>query len=259
MFELSDGTSRLPSDPRQDAAAYPIVFAVAALLHVAGVGDIARVLVGGTLHEMGHSLAAVLGGRWAFFVPFAFTFTGEDVSPVVVAAVLGGAGWLGWRCVQERCWGWAALCAALIAAQIRMAFIATADDWRMWMVFFGCGGELVLSALMVMAFYHRLPERLRWDFWRWPVLLLGALAFFEAAIFWRNMDPGLSATLGGDSVAQSRENDQDMVRLVRVWHWTALELLRAYRALGLAGAVGILLHYAWFTLAPERSPLPGSY
>jgi hypothetical protein len=252
MFDTRVGGSRLEHDARTGAAALPIVFLVAGLLHAMGVGDLANIVIGGTLHEMGHAGAALLGGRWAFFVPFAFTFVGHDVSIIVVIAMLGGAAWLGRLCVEERCWGGAALCVLVAAAQIRLTFLSSADEWEMWTVFFGCGGELALSALMVMSFFQRLPDRLRWDFWRWPVLVLGGLAFFEAVLYWQKMDPELRATLGGDAVSQSRESDQDMVRLVRDWHWTAAELIRAYRGLGLAGIAGIAAQYAWANLVPSR-------
>lgn len=53
------------------------------------------------------------------------------------------------------------------------------------------------------AFYHRPPDRLRWDFWRYPALFVSAPAFFESALFWIRMDPGLAATLGGDTVENS--------------------------------------------------------
>ena len=60
----------------------------------------------------------------------------------------------------------------VIVGQIALAGVANADQWEMWTCM-GLGGEGALSALMVLTFYYRVPDRLRWDFWRWPVFFLG--------------------------------------------------------------------------------------
>ncbi len=254
MLETRDGEIRYASDADTDAKALPAAVAVAALIHLAGLGDIARLSLGGVIHEMGHWSAAILGGRWAFFVPYVLTFVGQDLSVFVAAAVFAAAAWLGRYFYQEGCRGFATLCGLVIVGQVALTLVASADQWRMWTVFWGCGGEVVLSALMVVTYYYRMPDRLRWDFWRWPVFLLGTQCFFENILFWQRVSPDLRELLGGDAVGQSREYDQDMVRLVHDWHWAPGALIAAYRGLCLLGLAAVTLHYAWAAFAPRRAP-----
>lgn len=253
MLETKDGGVRYASDAKTDGMALPVTVCAAILIHAAGMGDIARLTLGGVIHEMGHWAAALLSGRWAFFVPYVLTFTGEDLSIVVVALVFGAAFWLGRWFYEEGCREFAALCGLVVVAQVALTVIASADQSKMWMVFFGCGGEVILSALMVLTFYYRMPDPLRWDFWRWPVFVLGVMCFVENVIFWQAVHPDLRELLGGDAISSTREYDQDMVRLVRNWHWTPGGLIGAYRALCLLGVVLIALHYARATFFPPKA------
>jgi len=233
-------------DRRPSAVAVPAALLFAVLLHALGLGDIFLILFGGTFHEAGHALAAWLGGRWAFFVPFGFTMTGGSRSPLIALLFFGGAAGFAVVCLRERCFGAALGCAALIGGMGYLCLRASTKEWEMWMVFAGCAGELVLSAALVLGFYYRLPDVLRWDFWRYPLMFIAAVAFVESFMHWQNMDPDLRGQVFGDAVTSSKEYDNDMVRLVSEHHWTAQQLIRAYRGIGLAGLAAIAAHSLWF-------------
>jgi len=209
--------------------ALPVVFGAAAALNLIGINLLGFVM-SITYHEFGHAAASWLGGRWAVPIPVAaLTFTGSDRSWLVAALLFAAVGWLAERAQRERRWPALTLCSAVLLAQIAMMAIASRERWQMWMVWSGCAGELVFGALGVIAFYHRVSERLRWDFWRYPVL----------------------------AVSASRDSGNDMVRLVKEHGLSPQAIRRSYVLLAQAGAAAIALHYLWFLLfAGARPPAP---
>ena len=117
--------------------------------------------------------------------------------------------------------------------------------------------RLLISGLLVMAFHHRLPARLSGTS-GYRALLAGAVKFFEAFVYWQNMDPELRGYLAGDTVATSREADQDVVRLVRGMGWSPTGLIAAYRNLAYGCAAGIAGHVGWSLLDAWLEPCPVS-
>lgn len=239
-----------PDDRPPSAVAVPGVLIFAALLHALGLGELSLILLGGTFHEMGHCLAAWLGGRWSIFIPFGFALWGGSRSPVIALLFFCGLAGAAWACLRERCYGAVLACAALAGGLAYLGFAASEAEWEMWAVFAGCAGELILSAALVLGFYYWLPRVVRWDFWRYPLMFIAAIAFVESFLRWRNMDPELRAVVFGDAVNASRESGNDMVRLVNDHRWTAAGLIRAYRGIGLSCGAAIAAHCLWFLAKP---------
>ncbi len=106
----------------------------------------------------------------------------------------------------------------------------------------GALGELVLGALLLIAFHFPLPDRLRWDFWRWPALLPGAVCFGQAALLWIRSAGDASQVPWGAAIGD--ESDGDMNRLVRDFGWSAAELTSFYLKVAALSALALGLAYA---------------
>ena len=55
---------------------------------------------------------------------------------------------------------------SVLAVAIFLTFVVSRNEALLWGVFGGCGGEIVLAAIVVALFYARFPDRARWDFWQ---------------------------------------------------------------------------------------------
>jgi hypothetical protein len=103
-------------------------------------------------------------------------------------------------------------------------------------------GEIVLGALVLVAFHFPLPARLRWDFWRWPALLPGGVCFGHAALTWIAAARDARRIPWGSAIGS--ESDGDMNRIVRDFGWSAAELSRFYLAAACVSALVIGAAYA---------------
>jgi hypothetical protein len=97
-------------------------------------------------------------------------------------------------------------------------------------IFAGQARAIVLPALVMLAFYQ--PLGWRWDFWRYPVVVVAAVGFVHALFLWVGVARGTTVMLHGSAVGDDAEGD--MERLVREFSWTTASLARSYVALALA-------------------------
>jgi hypothetical protein len=170
-------------------------------------------------HEAGHAVTAWLSGRYAFPIPVVLTIIALQRStalslvvlvPLVVGMVLAARA----RRIAS------ALALSLAAAVcIDLSFVMAEDESRMWVTFGGCGGEIVLSALVVASFYARLPARVRWDFWRWPFVLVACCTLVAADHSWRAVAADPELLPRGTAMEGARDANGDMDKLLRAG-WT---------------------------------------
>ena len=99
----------------------------------------------------------------------------------------------------------------------------------------GALGEIGFGAFLLIAFHFPLPDRFRWDFWRWVALLPAALCFMHALTLWRRVAADVTLMPWGSAIGA--ESDGDMNRLVQQFGWGANEL------------AGLYLHAAYVALA----------
>jgi hypothetical protein len=237
------------ADPRADRWAVPVAFALAWPLNAVGLGLIPILFY----HEFGHAMAAWLCGRWAFAIPIAgLTFHGRERSWIVTAGLVSALGWLLKRSWEEEDYGQLVVSTAGLLAMADLAFLVPTKEQEAFIIYGGCAGELFLAALVVVAFYWRVAPRLRWDFWRYPLLLTATCTFLHRAAFWGEAAAAPDQRMMGEKIATSRESDQDWVRLVKDHGWTSQEIADRYVALARACGGAIALHYLWFALVGRR-------
>ena len=191
------------------------------------------------VHEFGHAVTAWLGGMMAFPTPFGVTFSGGDriwAVAILLTAVLSAALALA---IVSKLPGLAAFLACLLIAHIKLAYLGSAESRTAAVTAGGCAGELWISAALIAAFYHRFPDRWRWDFWRLPALLLGSVVFARSFGTWWNTSRGrgmlpFGSVLGGDG---------DMEHLLLKSHWPLAYVLAFYRVLLNLCITLIVIHY----------------
>lgn len=208
-----------------------------------------------TCHELGHSLVAWMGGYWSFPVIVGIALVSPEPSYLVTGAMLLLLGWGLWTAAVSNGVQFFLLCACLAAGTVYLSFFASTGQWQSWMHFGGTAGEFVLPTLLILAFYHRFPDRLRWDFFRYPLLLAAMCSLVASAQRWHEVrgDPE-NRILWGKPISQSRDTDNDWVKLVRESGWTPQQIADSYANLGLACSGAVVMYYIWFLGKAPRRP-----
>jgi hypothetical protein len=211
--------------------------------------------IGMELHELGHATMLWLGSRVAIPIPMLTVQTMEGRSVLMFLAL---AGFLALACRQswrEECRGAAAFAAALL---VLLVVVTALPDARhdMLVDFAGMGGELWLAALLVVAWFHRLPERVRWDRWRHAFLLMGMLVFARNGILWiraqHHPDEIPWGSFWGD--------EGDMDQLVDAHGWSAGDIQRIYLRVAVACFLAMAAQWvvaalpAWVRMRERRDP-----
>lgn len=205
-------------------------------------------------HELGHALVAWSTGRRSLPLPFGWTSWSFDRSWLLVAMQLLCTTLLAVHGVRERkptpigiAMGLGALFACGLATPL--------DASEPWLVAGGTIGEALLPALALLAFHAPLPERFRWDFWRWPLAIAAILAL--ASVVQHDLAIGSGARpLPFGSFVTGREGEGDLERLVDDYGWARDDLPPFFATLGWAAlTLGTLPHLAIFgaRLARARS------
>jgi hypothetical protein len=206
-------------------------------------------------HELGHSLIFWLSGRaatplalgpglgWAsgkleqsWWVFCCFTF---------LVGVIGASG------IKHKSPGLIGLAAALLVSEIYFTFIASLDTWDAIMIYAGIGGEFVFGTLLTIGFYYRLPDKLRWDFFRFPALVIGLYTYGKAALLWHRVKIG-AASIPFGTFLKAGDEGGDMNRLVHGHGWSEQALVGVYLTTALVCGLTILVHYLLFAWLARR-------
>lgn len=197
------------------------------------------------MHEFGHATVAWLCGYRAIPLPFGWTSTSLDKSLFVYFGVLTLLGLLFWTGQKEQRRWPTALAAALAIAQFYGTWIASDDTYDLLLSFGGIGGEFYLSTLLIVSFYFPLPEKWRWDFYRYPAVLAAGFVFIGSAWKWHQIESGLQAIPWGTLFGGSGDMGGDMNRLVG-HGWSDRAIIDTYNSLGgacIAAIVGVYLYF----------------
>lgn len=231
--------------------ALPIVFLLSAILHWMGLDSL---LLGMRIwiHEFGHAVVAWFSGRQATPLPFGWTNVNLDRSLIVYGCFLTLWGLLfytGWK-EQKR----GSMIVAAIAAVIQfwMTWFTSQDNFEMWFAFGGVGGEFYLSTLLVLGFYLPLPDKWRWDFWRYPALFMGASTFLNSFSFWHQVKRGTAEIPWGTMLNGSGDAGGDMNQL-RDFGWSDGQIIGSYLAIGQLCFLAMLLVYGLRVVKWKRS------
>ena len=226
----------------ENLIAVPLVMLLSWLFCSTHFGRLMASLVGMPFHEVGHAAASWLSSRIAIPLPF-FTFWYDDQSVfmgLVVAVVLG---WLLLHTYREKNWFMLGSTAVVSLAWAVITFLIPPSRTLMWQILAGALGELVIGGILLAAFHFALPDRLRWDFWRWIALIPAALCFTQATMLWRTVSADVSQMPWGSAIGS--DSDGDMNRLVQQFHWNANELADFYLNIAYLGLTALAIAYTY--------------
>jgi hypothetical protein len=247
MGARGDVEERLPfDDPRVNLLALPAAFAVAWLVQLSSLGRMLLVPVQIQFHELGHAVVAWLSSRSALPLPFGFTFWREERSYFTGACTLFLLAvwlWSAWR-EQRRFALFSGI--ALLVVCLRLSITISAERSMMFVIAGGLAGELVLSCAALVAFYFPLPDRLRWDFFRFLVLVPSAATWLSAARLWLGVSAGTRALPMGSILGTPGDGSGDLARLIAGYGFTQHGIARGYLLLTVATGSVWLCAYAWF-------------
>jgi predicted Zn finger-like uncharacterized protein len=236
-------------DWRVDALALPAAFGLAYLAKVLVLPGFLLDWFRAWLHEFGHASAAWLCSHAATPLVLAPNLAWANMRPeksaFVYVCFLFLIGVTGYRAMKARSRFLFTFAAALLLLQVLGTFVLGDRTSDVLFLFAGCGGELVLGTVLMAGFYYRLPDRLRWDFFRYPFLVAGAYAFGAGLILWLRALHDRSAIPWGTGFGGRDDPGGDMNRLVDLG-WSIPRLTHAYVALALACGAVIAIHYVGF-------------
>jgi hypothetical protein len=219
-----------------------VVLALSLWICSSNFGRLFAFLVGMPFHELGHATASWLSSRIAIPLPF-FTFWYDDQSVLMGLIVAGVLGWLLFHTYRERNWFMLASASVVSLAWAVTTFLVPPSRTLMWQILSGALGELVFGAFLLVAFHFALPDRLRWDFWRWIVLIPAGLCFTKATLLWRTVSTDVSQMPWGSAIGS--ESDGDMNRLVQQFGWNANELADFYLTIAYLGLTALAITYTY--------------
>jgi len=117
-----------------------------------------------------------------------------------------------------------------------------------WSAFGGVGGEFYLSTLFMMFFYVQLPDKFRWGGCRYVFFMLGATAFLNIYLRWRDIYHGLEEIPFGSMINGEDDQGGDMNKLMDGFGWTKFMIRRNYLLLGNGCLIALGVTWAVFAL-----------
>lgn len=232
--------------------AFPIAFCSAILIQAIGIFNLLLFPLQLWVHEFGHATVAWFSGRRAIPLPFGWTSFSLERSTFVYCGILillGLLFWAGWREKKRSTMIFAAICAVF---QFRMTWLQSEDDFLMWSAFGGIGGEFYLSALMIAGFYFQLPNYWRWDFWRYPCIVIGANTFWASFSRWQHIRKGTASIPWGSLLFGDGDAGGDMNQLSQVYNWSDQKIINTYNALGNVCLIALVSLYIFFLIKHRR-------
>jgi hypothetical protein len=236
-------------NPWVELLALPAALLFSAVFAASPIGSVLLVPFQIQFHELGHALLAWLSSRAALPLPFGFTFWSEQPSRFTGLCMLFLIGVLFVRSLQERR-PFALACAfALLVSFVILSGFVSEERSRMFILCAGLAGELVLTSLVMIAFYFPLPDRMRWDFFRFVALLPAAGSWVSAVSLWRGVARGSRSMPFGSLLG---DGTGDLERLMYEYALSERELVSLYGKLALSTVVLVVTTYAVFALRAGR-------
>lgn len=197
-------------------------------------------------HELGHAIPCWLSARSALPLPCGITFWNEHQSLFVGLGMAFLFAVLIKRSVDERRPFAAALGGVLMVLLAIGCLIPT--EWSFEVTILGgVGGEFWISALALAAFHFRVPDRLRWDFFRFIVVIPAATTWCYSVGLWLGIAGGTERMPTGTIFGGSHDNGGDLNRLISDYGWSPDGLTQFYVAL--AALTAALLLFTWAQVA----------
>jgi hypothetical protein len=243
--------SRLGSNnPYLALAAQPLALLFAWLFTASLFGRLLAMGAQIQFHELGHALPAWLSSRAALPLPFGLTFIRDDPGVFTGVCVAFLACVVIYRGYVETRRATLVAGALLLLGWLVLTFFVSRDTSRKLVLLGGFVGELCLPALVLVAFHLRLPDRLRWDFFRFLALPFAACAYVGALRLWLGIAQGSARLPMGSFLPGDGNGDFD--RLIAEYGFSQASIIRVGATAARASVLGLGVHYVWLALGAWR-------
>lgn len=226
---------------RFNAIAIPASLAVGSLLWM-GNGKMFAWAFSMPFHELGHAVPAWFAGIPALPIPYGFCWVGETRTSTLVFVFISlwtiGIG----LALRYRSKILFVMFSIFLLTQLRLTFFTPIERVREIWIAFGSGGEIVFGAFLVGAFTYKLPQQIRWDFWRFFSLIIGAVLFATSALKWSDIHRGTYPMPWGSAMSNNA-GDGDFEKLRDLFGWTQQSITQFHLKLVKNGFVWIGVHY----------------
>lgn len=239
-------------DPWIQLLALPLMLLSALFFSASRFGRLLAVPVQIQFHELGHALVAWLSSRAALPLPFGFTFWREERSTFTGLCVLFLLTLMFVRADRERRSFGVLVSGLLIVAWVFLTFVVSSERSLVWIIAGGVAGEFVLTALVMAAFFFPLPDRLRWDFFRFLFLPPAVLAWVCSTRLWIDVARGAAALPLGSILGTPGDLSGDLDRLIGLYGFTPAGIARGYLLVCLGSSALWFACYAFFALQALR-------
>lgn len=233
--------------PWVDLLALPVAMLLGLLMRANPLGRLLAYPIQIQFHELGHALVAWLSSRAALPLPFGFTFWKLSRSTFTGMCVLFLLGVLAVAALRERHWFGLLLATTLAGLFGWLSVGLTTAESEATILAGGIAGELTLTSALLCGFYFPLPDRLRWDFFRFLLLVPAATAWLESAALWRAVRHGTRPLPFGSIFGTPGDGSGDLDRLIAVHGWTPEGITALYS--GIARVSGLAMLIVWAVYA----------
>ncbi|MBE9156197.1 hypothetical protein IQ265_05050 [Nodosilinea sp. LEGE 06152] len=248
---IPDDTDILDFDNRySNGLIFPVLLLLGMLMNAIPIVNILLWGIKIWIHEFGHATVAWLAGRRAIPLPIGWTSVDPRRSLFVYCGILLLLVLLyqaGRR--EEKRWP-VVLAVVLAIVQFFMTWLISADAFDMLLSFGGVGGEIYLSALLIVGFYFPLPQYFRWDFYRFPVVLGAAFCFWGQVWLWQQVPRGKASIPFGSLWGEADHGD--MNQLINVHGWTPGDIIGTYSAIAHLCLLAIVAVYGYTLFRQHR-------
>jgi len=240
------GSRLAHDDPMSRLVTLPLAFILCALLVSTDLGRLLATPISIQFHELGHALVAFLTGRFALPMPWGFTFWSAEPSLAAHLMVMLVSTLLVLRGLQERAPFPLALALGLELAHAFFALVVRDDEAAILLA--GGAAELVLPGLAMVSFYFRMPDRVRWDFFRFLVVPAGAVAYCAGMRLWLSVLAGRMSAPLGSLLGLPGDGSGDLDRLVHDHGYALGAIVRGNVTLGIFVGAIVFVVYGVFAL-----------
>lgn len=207
------------------------------------------------VHELGHAVAAWLGGRMALpILVGAVTLIGYERSMVFsiieIAGLLALAYWAFQKDKKEIMW----LLLICLVVLIKFSFLITNEKLNEYILLSGVVFELIIPAFLLSLFFLNYLKISNWFFWRLPIGLYGVMGlvanlFYWFRVYFRNTSLPMGSALSSEGAAS---RDGDLNRLMQLG-WTEVSLKSFFIKVWVLSLIVVLVSiiYSFFIESEE--------
>lgn len=235
-----------------NVASLPVGFVVAFLLQKIWVFHYLSILFCIIpLHEMGHAVTAWMLGRFAIplgaIVPTAgMTIIGYEKHVWVHLVYFSFFGFLAYKAWKHKLPFLIGTAAFFIFGSMYLQSKFPDSMTMQWFSFGGIAGEFILSAILILSFYHPSFKKIRWDFIRYPFFMMGCMAFVNACESWFLIKNKLATMPFGSAISADGSGDSngDLNKLIANG-WSEDLIIERYLTIGKIAFTIILIQYIY--------------